>query len=113
MPGKRIGLYKSIDNCRLFFGNLPCDLTREQVIRDLNLHCAGVKDAVICQGRYESAAKSQAYAFVDFDDHRAAAMARKQFRPPPVRFWGQNIRVDWADPEPADPTFGNAVCIYF
>ena len=39
------------------------------------------------------------FAFVEFDSHRAAAMARRKLMNGRVCLWGHQLAVDWAEPE--------------
>nr|CAH7725393.1 unnamed protein product [Callosobruchus chinensis] len=43
---------------------------------------------------------NRGFAFVEFESHRAAAMARRQFNPENLIGWGKRLFVDWADPLP-------------
>lgn len=44
--------------------------------------------------------KNRGFAFVEYVNHRAASKARRKLVPDRVLLWGQEIAVDWADPEP-------------
>ena len=39
------------------------------------------------------------FAFVEYDSHRAAAMARRKLMNGRVFLWGHQLAVDWAEPE--------------
>ena len=39
------------------------------------------------------------FAFVEYDSHRAAAMARRKLMNGRVYLWGHQLAVDWAEPE--------------
>lgn len=39
------------------------------------------------------------FAFVEYDSHRAAAMARRKLMNGHVYLWGHQLAVDWAEPE--------------
>jgi len=43
--------------------------------------------------------KNRGFAFVEFESHRAAAMARRKLLPGRIQLWGQTVAVDWAEPE--------------
>ncbi|TKS89306.1 APOBEC1 complementation factor APOBEC1-stimulating protein [Collichthys lucidus] len=58
----------------------------------------GVVDVIV----YPSAAdksKNRGFAFVEYESHRAAAMARRKLLPGRIQLWGHAIAVDWAEPE--------------
>ena len=39
------------------------------------------------------------FAFVEYESHRAAAMARRKLMNGRVYLWGHQLAVDWAEPE--------------
>ena len=39
------------------------------------------------------------FAFVEYESHRAAAMARRKFMNGRVQLWNHQIAIDWAEPE--------------
>ena len=58
----------------------------------------GVVDVIV----YPSASdktKNRGFAFVEYDSHRAAAMARRKLMNGRIQLWGHHIAVDWAEPE--------------
>ena len=58
----------------------------------------GVHDVIV----YPSAGdkhKNRGFAFVEFQTHRAASVARKRLRRGKTQLWGHAIAVDWAEPE--------------
>ena len=51
---------------------------------------------------YPSAAdktKNRGFAFVEFENHKKAAVARKKLMSSKIQLWGHTIAVDWAEPE--------------
>ena len=97
-PGQRIRVNKSVDNCRLFIGQIPKDLTKEAVISTVSNYVSGAKD-VIMYFSPSNKSFNRGFCFVEFDSHRSAAVARRFFVTTGVRLWGSCIRVDWAVPE--------------
>jgi len=59
----------------------------------------GVIDAIVYPSITDKT-KNRGFAFVEFESHRAAAIARRKLIPGHVLLWGQPIAVDWAEPEP-------------
>ena len=97
-PGRMIGVCLSIDNCRLFVGGIPKNRTREETMHEMSQITEGVVDCIM----YPSAAdktKNRGFAFIEYESHRAAAMARRKLIPGKILLWGQQIAVDWAEPE--------------
>uniref|UniRef100_A0A8C8Z1C2 RNA-binding protein 47 n=1 Tax=Prolemur simus TaxID=1328070 RepID=A0A8C8Z1C2_PROSS len=97
-PGRLLGVCGSVDNCRLFIGGIPKMKKREEILEEIAKVTEGVLDVIV----YASAAdkmKNRGFAFVEYESHRAAAMARRKLMPGRIQLWGHQIAVDWAEPE--------------
>uniref|UniRef100_A0A3B4AGS4 APOBEC1 complementation factor n=1 Tax=Periophthalmus magnuspinnatus TaxID=409849 RepID=A0A3B4AGS4_9GOBI len=97
-PGRLLGVCPSVDNCRLFVGGIPKCKRREEILSEVSKVTEGVSDVIV----YPSAAdktKNRGFAFVEYQSHRAAAMARRKLLPGRIQLWGHAIAVDWAEPE--------------
>ncbi|XP_011172104.1 RNA-binding protein 47 isoform X1 [Solenopsis invicta] len=101
-PGHRIGVVKSMDNCRLFFGGVPKNKTKLEFLEELTKILDGIVDIYVYPNA-QNRSLNRGFIFVEFRDHRAAAMARRKLIPGKVMLWDHEIAVDWADPEPGDP----------
>ncbi|XP_028049462.1 LOW QUALITY PROTEIN: RNA-binding protein 47-like [Monomorium pharaonis] len=101
-PGHRIGVVKSMDNCRLFFGGVPKTKTKPEFLAELTKILDGITDIYVYPSAHDRNL-NRGFIFVEFRDHRAAAMARRKLIPGKVMLWDHEIAVDWADPEPGDP----------
>ncbi|XP_071556960.1 RNA-binding protein 47 [Temnothorax nylanderi] len=101
-PGHRIGVVKSMDNCRLFFGGVPKTKTKPEFMEELTKILEGITDVYLYPSAHDRSL-NRGFIFVEFRDHRAAAMARRKLIPGKVMLWDHEIAVDWADPEPGDP----------
>ncbi|KAG6453481.1 probable RNA-binding protein 46 [Manduca sexta] len=97
--GRHIGVVKSVDNCRLFVGNIPKSKTKEEVMEELSNRVAGIVDVILYKNAYDRRL-NRGFAFVEFTSHRAAAMARRALVPGCIKLWDQDVMVDWAEPEP-------------
>ncbi|XP_034050625.1 APOBEC1 complementation factor isoform X2 [Thalassophryne amazonica] len=96
--GRLLGVCASVDNCRLFVGGIPKMKKREEILSEMRKVTDGVMDVIV----YPSAAdksKNRGFAFVEYESHRAAAMARRKLLPGRIQLWGHAIAVDWAEPE--------------
>lgn len=96
--GRLLGVCASVDNCRLFVGGIPKTKKREEILLEMKKVTEGVTDVIV----YPSAAdktKNRGFAFVEYETHRAAAMARRKLLPGRIQLWGHAIAVDWAEPE--------------
>jgi RNA recognition motif-containing protein len=59
----------------------------------------GVRDVILYPSQTDKS-KTRGYAFVEYESHRAAALARRRLVPTRVYLGGQEIeKVDWAEPE--------------
>ncbi|XP_054708036.1 probable RNA-binding protein 46, partial [Uloborus diversus] len=97
-PDRHIGVCKSIDNCRLFIGGIPKDKSREEIEKEVNKHTDGVSK-VILYSNYVDKSKNRGFAFVEYESHRAAAMARRKLLNNGIKMFDHDIAVDWAQPE--------------
>uniref|UniRef100_UPI00358EE44E probable RNA-binding protein 46 n=1 Tax=Myxine glutinosa TaxID=7769 RepID=UPI00358EE44E len=99
-PGRPLGVCISTDNRRLFIGGLPQDKGQEEVLEEMKKVTNGVKDAVVYPGvGLPAADRKRGFAFVEYQSHRSAAIARKKLLPGPFHLWGHLLQVDWANPE--------------
>ncbi|XP_073432505.1 probable RNA-binding protein 46 isoform X2 [Dendrobates tinctorius] len=96
--GKFIGVCVSLDNCRLFIGAIPKEKQKEEILEEMKKVAEGVVDVIVYPSATDKT-KNRGFAFVEFESHRAAAMARRKLIPGTLQLWGQTIQVDWADPE--------------
>ncbi|XP_041976025.1 probable RNA-binding protein 46 isoform X2 [Aricia agestis] len=98
-PGINIGVVMSVDNCRLFIGNIPPTRSKEEIYEELKSRVPGVVNVILYKNRFDRNTNRR-FAFAEFSSHRAAAMARRALVPGNVKLWGQEVTVDWAEPEP-------------
>ncbi|XP_061665855.1 heterogeneous nuclear ribonucleoprotein Q isoform X4 [Syngnathoides biaculeatus] len=78
--GRLLGVCASVDNCRLFVGGIPKSKKRDEILAEMRKVTEGAVDVIV----YPSAAdksKNRGFAFVEYDSHRAAAMARRKLLP--------------------------------
>ncbi|XP_076144528.1 putative RNA-binding protein 46 [Alosa pseudoharengus] len=97
-PGKFIGVCVSLDNCRLFIGSIPKDKRREEIQEEMMKVTDGVVDVIVYPSATDKT-KNRGFAFVEYESHKAAAMARRKLIPGTFQLWGHTIQVDWAEPE--------------
>lgn len=78
--GRLLGVCASVDNCRLFVGGIPKTKKKEEILAEMRKVTEGVIEVIV----YPSAAdknKNRGFAFVEYESHRAAAMARRKLLP--------------------------------
>ncbi|NWU68987.1 RBM46 protein, partial [Pterocles burchelli] len=96
--GKFIGVCVSLDNCRLFIGAIPKEKKKEEILNEMKKVTEGVVDVIVYPNATDKT-KNRGFAFVEYESHRAAAVARRRLIPGTFQLWGHTIQVDWADPE--------------
>lgn len=96
--GRLLGVCKSVDNCRLFVGGIPKNKQKEEILQEMKKVTEGVTDVIVYPSAIDKA-KNRGFAFVEYESHRAAAMARRKLIPGRIQLWGHQIAVDWAEPE--------------
>ncbi|RUS84130.1 hypothetical protein EGW08_008104 [Elysia chlorotica] len=97
--GRFLGVCSSVDNCRLFVGGIPKNKVKEDIFSEMSKVTQGVVNVIVYPCAVDKT-KNRGFAFVEYESHRAAAMARRKLVPGTVELWGQPIKVDWAEPEP-------------
>ena len=97
--GRFLGVVSSVDNCRLFVGGIPKCKKKHEILAEMKSISDCVVDVIVYPSALDKS-KNRGFAFVEYDNHKAAAMARRKLLPGRVQLWGQQIAVDWADPEP-------------
>ncbi|XP_061566810.1 probable RNA-binding protein 46 [Cololabis saira] len=97
-PGKFIGVCVSLDNCRLFIGSIPKDKRKEEILEEMKKLTDGVMDVIVYPSSTDKS-RNRGFAFVEYESHKAAAMARRKLIPGSLQLWGHSIQVDWAEPE--------------
>ncbi|CAL1685670.1 unnamed protein product [Lasius platythorax] len=111
-PGHRIGVVKSMDNCRLFFDGVPKNTTKAAIVRariqahrfmaELTKMLHDITDIYLYPSAHDHSL-NRGFIFIEFKNHRAAAMARRKLILGKVTLWDHEIVMDWADPEPGEP----------
>lgn len=73
-------------------------MTKEDILLEVRKVTDGVVDVIVYPSASDKS-KNRGFAFVEYESHRAAAMARRKLMNGRVDLWGHNIAVDWAEPE--------------
>ena len=97
--GRPLGVTLSVDNNRLFIGGLPRQRRRDEILAEMQRLVDGVRD-VIVYSDVRDKSRNRGFAFVEFESHRDAAMARRRLIACGVQLWGLPLAIDWAEPEP-------------
>lgn len=96
--GRHLGVVQSVDNCRLFMGGIPRNKTREDVKEEISRLTDGVVDVILYPSANDKT-KNRGFAFIEYESHKAATIARRKLIPGRITLWGSTIAVDWAEPE--------------
>jgi Q family heterogeneous nuclear ribonucleoprotein R len=97
--GRTLGVCRSVDNCRLFVGGIPKNKKKEEIFDEMRKATDDVIDVIVYPSAHDKT-KNRGFAFVQYSNHRAAAIARRKLIPNRIQLFGQPIVVDWAEPEP-------------
>lgn len=112
-PGKQIGVCISVANNRLFVGSIPKSKTKEQIVEEFSKVTEGLSD-VILYFQPDDKKKNRGFCFLEYEDHKAAAQARRRLMSGKVKVWGNVVTVEWADPiEDPDPEVMAKVKVLF
>ncbi|TNN44781.1 Heterogeneous nuclear ribonucleoprotein Q [Liparis tanakae] len=102
-PNKHIGVCISVANNRLFAGSIPKSKTKEQIVEEFAKVTEGLSD-VILYHQPDDKKKNRGFCFLEYEDHKTAAQARRRLMSGKVKVWGNVVTVEWADPiEDPDP----------
>ena len=98
-PGRHLVVTKSVDNRRLWVNGIPKNRSSPEIRAEMERLTGGVRDIILYPSQADKS-KSRGYMFVEYESHRAAAMARKKLIKGNYHIYGQEIgTVDWAEPE--------------
>ncbi|XP_070400671.1 heterogeneous nuclear ribonucleoprotein Q-like isoform X2 [Nothobranchius furzeri] len=112
-PGKHIGVCISVANNRLFVGSIPKNKNKEQIVEEFSKVTEGVSD-VILYHQPDDKKKNRGFCFLEYEDHKTAAQARRRLMSGKVKVWGNLVTVEWADPiEDPDPDVMAKVKVLF
>ncbi|RXG54938.1 putative RNA-binding protein 46 [Armadillidium vulgare] len=110
-PGVHIVVRRSVDNNRLFIGNIPKNYLADDVLKAMREVTTGVVK-VILYASVNDRTKNRGYGFVEFETHQQAKNTRNKLKLIPLVWSGQEIKVDWAEPElEVDEETMKKVCI--
>ncbi|XP_061616307.1 heterogeneous nuclear ribonucleoprotein R-like isoform X1 [Phyllopteryx taeniolatus] len=96
-PGKYLGVCVSVANNRLFVGSIPKNKTRESILEDFGKVTEGLQE-VILYHQPDDKKKNRGFCFLEYEDHKSAAQARRRLMSGKVKVWGNPVTVEWADP---------------
>ena len=72
---------------------------KDEILEEMKKVTDGVINVIVYPNMSDKT-KNRGFAFVEYESHRAAAMARRKLIPGKIQLWNHQIAVDWAEPEP-------------
>ena len=73
-------------------------VSKSDIMQEMHCVTEGVVDVIVYPSAVDKT-KNRGFAFIEYESHRSAAMARKKLMTGRVQLWGHSIAVDWAEPE--------------
>jgi heterogeneous nuclear ribonucleoprotein R len=113
-PGKLLKINISVANVRLFVGNIPKNKSKDDILEEFRKQTDGLLDVIIYSSPDDMKKKNRGFAFLEYDSHKSASMAKHRIGNGWTRVWGCDIIVDWADPleEPDEETMSKVKVLY-
>lgn len=99
-PGRRLGVCLSVANNRLFVGSIPKMKNKDEIMEEFSKVTQGLTDVIVYMSA-ENKSRNRGFAFLEYESHQAASLARRRLASGRVKVWGNInvLTVDWADPQ--------------
>lgn len=102
-PGRRLGVCLSVANNRLFVGSIPKTKSKQEIFDEFSQVTSGLSDVIVYMSA-EDKSRNRGFAFLEYESHQSASLARRRLASGRVKVWGNIVvTVDWADPQ-EEPT---------
>ena len=96
-----------------FVGSIPKNKTKENILEEFSKVTEGLVD-VILYHQPDDKKKNRGFCFLEYEDQKSAAQARRRLMSGKVKVWGNVVTVEWADPvEETDPDVMAKVKVLF
>lgn len=113
--GKQLKVNISVANVRLFVGNIPKCRSKDEIREEFCKYTDGLLDVIIyCSPDNMKKQKNRGFAFLEYESHKTASLAKRKLAGGRIKVWGCDIIVDWADPmeEPDEDTMSRVKVLY-
>lgn len=113
-PGRKLGVCISVANNRLFVGSIPKSKTKQDIFDEFSKVTSDLTDVIVYLSA-ENKGRNRGFAFLEFESHKAAALAKRRLESGKVYVWGSLIaKVEWADPqeEPDEEVMAKVKVVY-
>ena len=98
-PGKKLGVCVSVANNRLFVGSIPKSKSKQEIFDEFARVTSDLTDVIVYLSP-EQKGRNRGFAFLEYESHKAAALAKRRLQSGKVFVWGMTIaKVEWADPQ--------------
>jgi len=112
--GKTLKVNISVANLRLFVGNIPKSKSKDEVYEEFKKLTDNLQEVIVYSSPDDPKKKNRGFAFLQYDTHKAASLAKRRLATGRIKVWGCDIIVDWADPqeEPDHDTMSKVKVLY-
>ena len=110
-PGKKLGVCISVANNRLFVGSIPKTKSKQEILEEFQKVTSDLCDVIVYMSA-DQKGKNRGFAFLEYESHKSAALARRRLASGRIKVWGNIVvTVDWADPqeEPDEETMSKVL----
>lgn len=98
-PGKKLGVCISVANNRLFVGSIPKTKSKQEILEEFQKVTSDLTDVIVYMSA-DQKGKNRGFAFLEYESHKSAALARRRLASGRIKVWGNIVvTVDWADPQ--------------
>ena len=87
-PNKFLGVIFSVDNRKLWISGIPKNRSAAEIRAEMSLLTEGVRNVILYPSQTDKS-RTRGYAFVEYESHRAAALARRKLVPGRVFLFNQ------------------------
>lgn len=81
----------------VLFWNSPAKVFRRDALLAFSLPIEGLQEVILYQ-QPDDKKKNRGFCFLEYEDHKSAAQARRRLMSGKVKVWGNPVTVEWADP---------------
>ncbi|XP_033230842.1 probable RNA-binding protein 46 [Belonocnema kinseyi] len=94
IPGQKVGVMLSINNCKLWMGRFGRSIKTAEIIMKICTRTAEVSRIYV----YRNTKNKAEFALLEYTTHAAAATARRTLIPDKDDIFSHSVNVDWANP---------------
>ena len=78
---------------------IPKTKNKQEIFEEFTKVTAGLTDVIVYMSA-ENKTRNRGFAFLEYESHQAASLARRRLASGRVKVWGNIVvTVDWADPQ--------------